>query len=136
VGYVSAERHPATTLNGHVDLGYLGAGVRGRLGKNIQEAGAAIEAGLTVPDGDLLLYAYGGVNVLQAGLVDDRLRFGAGSPWVEAGAGYCFKVERGQGVCATVGIDAEATLRFAPFEVEPYFGVTIGVVVFDMVVLR
>ena len=134
LGYVLAEQHPAATLNAHVDVGYFGAGVRARVGENIQEAGAALEAGISVPEGDLLLYAYGGVNVLQAGIIDERFRFGAGSPWIEAGVGYCFVREKGQGLCATVGLDAEATLRFDPFEVEPYVGVTFGVVAYDSLI--
>ena len=136
-GYSWGPEHPAVHVNAHADFMLWGAGVRGRFGQNIQEVALAVEGGVPFigkrpnGNGDFISYVYGGINAVQFGRLDSHGRIGAGSPWLQFGGGWC-NGSRKKGTCTIVGVDAEYSLRFFPFEPEPYIGVSLGVMFYSI----
>ena len=45
---------------------------------------------------------------------------------MQLGVGWCERTS-GKALCAVLGVDAEYSLRYSPFEPEPYVGVSLGV---------
>ncbi len=130
-GYSFGPEHPAVNINAHANFALWGAALRGCFAGNIQEVGLAVEGGIPFlgnqpkADGDFISYMYAGVNVLQLGLIDGDGRIGAGSPWLQLCGGWCTGDEQ-SGTCTTLNLDTEYSLRFGPFEAEPYIGVSLG----------
>ena len=129
-GYAASEQHHALQVSAHVDFIVIGGSTRVKVGPNIAEMGVGAEVGWSVPDDGEFFYCYGGLNVLNLGVVDEEFRVGAGSPYAQIGWGICEDSSNDTGTCYTLGLDTEAMVRFGPTEVEPFFGVVFGVNLF------
>jgi hypothetical protein len=127
-GYSLSPERQAAQVSLHADMLMWGLSARARVGETIQEAAIAIEGGVSVPEDKQFFYAYVGVNVFQGGAIDGEFRWGSGSPWAHVGWGWCDGSPSSQqtGTCYTVGLDAEASVRFAPLELEPFLGISVG----------
>ncbi|MDP6934729.1 MAG: hypothetical protein QGG40_17545 [Myxococcota bacterium] len=137
VGRVASQQHDALAVDVYADYLLVGAGIRTRLGEDIQEAGLALEVGYSgrlqgvdfLPVGSPLdnmgVFGHIGVTPLYVGLLDEQLRWGAVSPWIEAGLGWCWETPDTRW-CAYVAGDAERSRRFAPFEPEAFVGMKGG----------
>ena len=91
---------------------------------SIPSSNARSAAGSTPFISDLLLS-------LGRYLIDGDGRIGAGSPWLQLGGGWCTGDEQ-SGTCTTLNLDTEYSLRFGPFEAEPYIGVSLGVFFYNI----
>ena len=126
-GYAYSDQHHAVQVSAHMNALVLGAAARAKIGPGITEVAIAGEVGLGTPEGDQFFYTYVGVNALNLGVIDQKFRLGVGSPWAQAGWGICEEYAGRSGVCYTIGVEAEAVVRFGPAEVEPFFGVVFGI---------
>ena len=122
-----SEQHHAVQLSAHADFIVAGASARAKVGPDIAEAGIGAEVGWSLPEKGEFFYGYLGLNFLNVGVIDEQFRIGAGSPYAQIGWGICEDSSNKTATCYTLGLEAEAMVRFAPTEVEPFYGLVFGI---------